>query len=47
MAERASRVLTTSDYGVDQSTVSRTIQLFHTTGSVGKKPYPKEKAFDS
>ena len=28
--------------GVDQSTMSRTIQLFHTTRSVGKKPYPKK-----
>ena len=27
--------------GVDQSTVSRAIQLFRTTGSVGKKPYPE------
>ena len=31
--------------GVDQSTVSRTIQLFHSTGSVSKRPYPKERAF--
>ena len=31
--------------GVDQSTVSRTIQLFQITGCVGKKPYPKEKTF--
>ena len=31
--------------GVDQSTVSRTIQLFETTGSVGKKPNPKERSF--
>ena len=28
--------------GVDQLIVSRTIQLFHTMGSVGKKPYPEE-----
>lgn len=31
--------------GVDRSTVSRTLQLFHTTGSICKKLYPKEKAF--
>ena len=31
--------------GVDRSTVTRTLQLFHTTGSVSKKLYPKEKAF--
>ena len=31
--------------GVDQSIVSRTIQLFHTMKSVGKKPYPEERAF--
>ncbi len=30
--------------GVDYSTVSRTISLFLTTGSVSKKEYPKEKA---
>ncbi len=30
---------------VDRSTVSRTLQLFRTTGSVCKKLYPKEKAF--
>ena len=27
------------------STVSRTLTLFHTTGSVSKRPYPKERAF--
>ena len=31
--------------GVDRSTVSRTIQLFHVTGSVSKRIYPKEQAF--
>ena len=31
--------------GVDQSTVSRTLGLFYTTGSLCKKPYPKERAF--
>ena len=31
--------------GVDRSTVSRTLQLFHVTGSLSKKQYPKEKAF--
>ena len=31
--------------GVDQSTVSRTLRLFFTTGSVCKKRYPKERAF--
>jgi transposase len=33
---------------VDKSTVSRTLKLFHTThvtGSVSKRPYPKERAF--
>ena len=29
---------------VDKSTVSRTLDLFHATGEVSKKPYPKEKA---
>ena len=31
--------------GVHKSTVSRTLELFYSTGSVGKKQYPKEKAF--
>jgi len=31
--------------GVGRSTVSRTLQLFYTTGSICKKLYPKEKAF--
>ena len=31
--------------GVDRTTVSRTLQLFYTTGCVSKKSYPKEKAF--
>ena len=42
---RASRVLTTTDcweLGC-RPTVSRTIQLFHTTGSVGKKALPTAK----
>ena len=30
---------------VDKSTVSRTLTLFHTTGSVSKRPHPKERAF--
>ena len=30
---------------VDKSTVYRTLELFHTTGSVSKRPYPKDKAF--
>ena len=30
---------------VDKSTVSRTLNLFRTTGSVAKKPYPEGKAF--
>ena len=30
---------------VDKSTVSRTLTLFHTTGSVSKRPYPKQRAF--
>lgn len=30
---------------VDKSTVSRTLELFYTTGSVSKRPYPKDKAF--
>ena len=31
--------------GVDPSTVSRTLELFLSTGSVSKKPYPKDKTF--
>jgi len=31
--------------GVDRSTIYWTLQLFHTTGSICKKLYPKEKAF--
>ena len=30
---------------VDKSTVSQTLNLFLTTGSVSKRPYPKERAF--
>ena len=30
---------------VDKSTVSRTLSLFFTGGSLKKKPYPKDKAF--
>ena len=30
---------------VDKSTVSRTIELFHTTGSVSKRPYPSDRAY--
>ena len=30
---------------VDKATVSRTLSLFHMTGSLKKKPYPKDKAF--
>ena len=30
---------------VDKSTVSRTLTLFHSTGSVSKKPYPEGRAF--
>ena len=30
---------------VDKSTVCRTLTLFHTTGSVSKRSYPKERAF--
>ena len=30
---------------VNKSTVSRTLELFYTTGSVSKRPYPKDKAF--
>ena len=33
------------NFGVDRSTVTRTLQLFHATGSVSKKEYPKEHAF--
>ena len=29
---------------VDKSTVSRTLKVFHQTGQVSKKPYPKEKS---
>ena len=29
---------------VDKATVWRTVALFHSTGKVSKKPYPKEKA---
>ena len=31
--------------GVNRSTVSRTLQLFHASGSVAKKLYPKDKTF--
>ena len=31
--------------GVDRCTVSRVLQLFHNTGTVAKKSYPREKAF--
>ena len=34
-----------ANLGVDKSTVQRTVQLFLNTGSVCKRPYPKEKAF--
>ena len=30
---------------VDKSTISRTLSLFFTSGSLKKKPYPKDKAF--
>ena len=30
---------------VDKSTEFRTVNLFHTTGSVAKKPYPEGRAF--
>ena len=30
---------------VDKLTVSRTVNVFHTTGSVTKRTYPKGKAF--
>ena len=30
--------------GVDKSTAQRTVALFKTTGSIRKRPYPKEKA---
>ena len=35
----------TQNLCVDKSTVSRTLELFYTTGSVSKRPYPKDKAF--
>ena len=31
--------------GVDKATVIRTLELFHATGSVTKRCYPKERAF--
>ena len=34
-----------ANLGVDKSTVQRTLQLFLNTGSVCKRPYPKERAF--
>ena len=34
-----------ANLGVDKSTVQRTVQLFLNNGSVCKRPYPKEKAF--
>lgn len=40
-----SRSRIAENLGVDQSTVSRTLTLFSTTGQVSKKPYPKDKAF--
>ena len=33
----------TTNLGVDKSTVQRTVQLFFNSGSVCKRPYPKEK----
>ena len=30
---------------LDKCTVSKTVNLFHTTGSVAKKPSPEGKAF--
>ena len=35
----------TQNLCVDKSTVSRILKLFHTNGSVSKRPYPKERAF--
>ena len=32
---------------VDKSTVSRTIELFQTTGSVSKRSYPTDRAYMS
>ena len=40
-----SQIKVAENLGVDRSTVSRTMQLFSTTGSVSKKPYPKEQAY--
>ena len=34
-----------SNLGIDKSTVQRTVQLFLNSGSVCKRPYPKEKSF--
>ena len=34
-----------ANLGVDKSTVQRTVQLLFQSGSVSKRPYPKEKAF--
>ena len=31
--------------GVDKSTVARTLELFHSSGFVSKRPYPKGRAF--
>ena len=35
----------TRNLGVDSSTVARTLELFNTSGSVSKRPYPKGRAF--
>ena len=29
--------------GVDKSTVQRSLKIFHSTGNVSKRPYPKER----
>ena len=38
------RSVVASNLGVDESTVFRTLQLFHSTGSVAKRKYPTDRA---
>ena len=42
VAERGPCAKVAQNLCVDKSTVSRTFKLFHTNGSVSKRPYPKE-----
>ncbi len=45
MANRCTRIFLPNGGSKPGTTVSRTLQLFESTGSVSKKVYPKDKAF--